>query len=59
MELTRVPGLRLAGKILYFELRPPGRPSRSGLFDRQELVKSGHKVKGLDLANRVFPTHTC
>ena len=36
MELTRVPGLRLLGEILHFELRP------SGLFDRRELVKSGH-----------------
>ena len=24
MELTRVPGLRLLGKILHFELRPSG-----------------------------------
>ena len=36
-----------------------GRPSRSGLFDRRELVKSGHRAKALDLANHVFPTGTC
>ena len=53
MELTRVPGLRLLGEILHFELRP------SGLFDRRELVKDGHIAQVLSPASLVFIHHTC
>ena len=38
-------------EISVFRATAAGRPSRSGLFDRPELVKSGHKAKALALAS--------
>ena len=42
-----------------FRATAVGRPSRSGLFDRRELVKSGHIAKVLGPASLVFIQHTC
>ena len=42
-----------------FRATAVGRPSRSGLIDRRELVKDGHIAKALSPASLVFIQHTC